>query len=440
MTCNTIITIFSTYSSGDLGPQLRLQERAFVWLVWLGLKKEDALPILNGSRLSVWCDPLSVKARLNRHEIVLDVLWQDFEAKNFYFKLNWNVNRAEDVDDDVELRVLGWHIRDKLWPVPKHGSVFYVHRNHLAHWDGKPRTATSTFTQLLNSAEDVPLVKFMYRVFTRMPGESYRRRFRSLLLYLCYVFRALINSLVCWSLNELVWDTIQHFTNSVGNEIGTDTDNFRPYIHPGIFVCGVCLLLLLLFGFSVCSDQAACKFIINIFIQPYFKWLLLINFFSILGPPSWSTTPKQTGLLFPWVLCCLKCHLSAHTHTHTHTQKPGGQRSLPLKLSGTNNPFLCAMRFLTIPSNLPWKPFFSKMFPSVPLPWDCLCVFVCVCVCVHACVRVCVCCMHWMLKIRTFRKCVSAQCLCRLGASAVDKSTHYYCYLVLASFAGQTCI
>ena len=33
---------------------------------------------------------------------------------------------------------------------------------------------------------------------TRMPGESYRRRLRSLLLYLCYVFRALINSLVCW--------------------------------------------------------------------------------------------------------------------------------------------------------------------------------------------------------------------------------------------------
>ena len=46
--------------------------------------------------------------------------------------------------------------------------------------------------------EDVPQVEFMYFVFTRMPGESYRRRLRSLLLYLCYVFRALINSLVCW--------------------------------------------------------------------------------------------------------------------------------------------------------------------------------------------------------------------------------------------------
>ena len=29
--------------------------------------------------------------------------------------------------------------------------------------------------------EDVPLVEFMYLVFTRMPGESYRRRLMSLL-------------------------------------------------------------------------------------------------------------------------------------------------------------------------------------------------------------------------------------------------------------------
>ena len=44
--------------------------------------------------------------------------------------------------------------------------------------------------------EDLPLVEFMSLVFTRMPGVSYRRRVRSLLLYVCYVFRALINSLV----------------------------------------------------------------------------------------------------------------------------------------------------------------------------------------------------------------------------------------------------
>ena len=45
--------------------------------------------------------------------------------------------------------------------------------------------------------EDVPLVEFMCLVFTRMPGESYRRRLTSLLLCLCDVFRALISSLVC---------------------------------------------------------------------------------------------------------------------------------------------------------------------------------------------------------------------------------------------------
>ena len=41
---------------------------------------------------------------------------------------------------------------------------------------------------------DVPLVDFTYLAFTRVPGKSYCRRLGSLLLCLCYVFRALINS------------------------------------------------------------------------------------------------------------------------------------------------------------------------------------------------------------------------------------------------------
>ena len=45
--------------------------------------------------------------------------------------------------------------------------------------------------------EDVPLVEFVYLVFTRMPCESYRRQLRSLLLCLCDIFRTLITSLVC---------------------------------------------------------------------------------------------------------------------------------------------------------------------------------------------------------------------------------------------------
>ena len=47
---------------------------------------------------------------------------------------------------------------------------------------------------------DVPLVEFMYLVFTCMPGERYHRKLGSLLLLcFCDVFRGLINSLVCWS-------------------------------------------------------------------------------------------------------------------------------------------------------------------------------------------------------------------------------------------------
>ena len=44
----------------------------------------------------------------------------------------------------------------------------------------------------------VLLVDSMYLVFTRMPGLSYHRRLRSLLLCLCDVFRALLSFLVCW--------------------------------------------------------------------------------------------------------------------------------------------------------------------------------------------------------------------------------------------------
>ena len=59
--------------------------------------------------------------------------------------------------------------------------------------------------------EEVPLVEFMYLAFTRMPGESYRRWLRSLLLYLCDVFRALIISLVCWFF--LLCFSVLYFSN-----------------------------------------------------------------------------------------------------------------------------------------------------------------------------------------------------------------------------------
>ena len=43
--------------------------------------------------------------------------------------------------------------------------------------------------------ENLPLVEFMSLVFTRMPGEGYRRQLRSLLC-LCDVVRALIDSIL----------------------------------------------------------------------------------------------------------------------------------------------------------------------------------------------------------------------------------------------------
>ena len=81
----------------------------------------------------------------------------------------------------------------------------------------------------------VPLVEFMYLVFTPrpmprtsggvyclvMPGESNRRQLRSL-LYLCYVFRALINSRVsqcsltdCLTLGEQLYTEVQFTTWTV---------------------------------------------------------------------------------------------------------------------------------------------------------------------------------------------------------------------------------
>ena len=46
--------------------------------------------------------------------------------------------------------------------------------------------------------EDVSLMEFMYLVFTRVPGENYRRRFRCLLYCVFFVCRALFLPFACW--------------------------------------------------------------------------------------------------------------------------------------------------------------------------------------------------------------------------------------------------
>ena len=53
--------------------------------------------------------------------------------------------------------------------------------------------------RISNQVEDIPLVEFMSLAFTRMPGESYCRRLRSVLLRLCDVVQALTTPLCVWS-------------------------------------------------------------------------------------------------------------------------------------------------------------------------------------------------------------------------------------------------
>ena len=70
----------------------------------------------------------------------------------------------------------------------------------------------------------VPVVELMYLVFTRMPGESYRRRLRSLLLYLCYVFRVIRNSL-CVDSDRVLW--VLFCFRLVIEHVSTDGKRFR---------------------------------------------------------------------------------------------------------------------------------------------------------------------------------------------------------------------
>ena len=59
----------------------------------------------------------------------------------------------------------------------------------------------------------------MYLVFTRMSGEIYRRRLRSLVLYLCYVFRLLINSLCTSALGLVLFQIKEKAYKNQGNGV-----------------------------------------------------------------------------------------------------------------------------------------------------------------------------------------------------------------------------
>ena len=96
--------------------------------------------------------------------------------------------------------------------------LLYVHRNRRLIRDGEPRTATSTFTQLLRSVVLDASLAFKVLIVgvnnarcvlrnastTAKARAAYvnNKRLRSLLVYLPYVYRALVSSLVgwfCWS-------------------------------------------------------------------------------------------------------------------------------------------------------------------------------------------------------------------------------------------------
>ena len=76
-------------------------------------------------------------------------------------------------------------------------------RELIRAWNINLSTTTKTWITYSNSVtmatfKDVPLVEFMFLVFTHIPGVSCCKWLRSLLLYVCYIFWVLINSLMCW--------------------------------------------------------------------------------------------------------------------------------------------------------------------------------------------------------------------------------------------------
>ena len=70
--------------------------------------------------------------------------------------------------------------------------------HNLSEEKGEPKRYRTDVLPLTMYDDDVPLAEFIYLEFTRMPGRSYRRRLGSLVVCLCDVFRALINSLGFW--------------------------------------------------------------------------------------------------------------------------------------------------------------------------------------------------------------------------------------------------
>ena len=80
-----------------------------------------------------------------------------------------------------------------------------------------------------------PLVEFWNLAFTRMPGKSYRRRFRPLLLCSCKAFLAIINSLFRWFytsvLGLIVFQITLLFNMNCSNSVLIHFCQFRSIWH-----------------------------------------------------------------------------------------------------------------------------------------------------------------------------------------------------------------
>ena len=69
----------------------------------------------------------------------------------------------------------------------------------------------------------------MYLVFIRMPGESYHRQLRSLLLCLCDVFQVLISSLVCCFLSMYNLEFLPNFYSGIASNDGVWLSIWQSY-------------------------------------------------------------------------------------------------------------------------------------------------------------------------------------------------------------------
>ena len=75
--------------------------------------------------------------------------------------------------------------------------VMYLVFTHMPDEHYVPCIYTNARWELCTLYLHTCQMSIMYLVFTQMPGESCHRQLKSLLLCLCCVFQALINSLVC---------------------------------------------------------------------------------------------------------------------------------------------------------------------------------------------------------------------------------------------------